>query len=906
MSSIPKMILSAARRLWVAVLALGALGASAPQAIAQTGSVSGRVVEVQTGAPVADAQVLVVGTSRGTLTSADGTYRISDLLPGEYEVQVHSIGYRAVSNTAVVTDGGDARVDFQVVETAIPLDEILISGQVTGTSRRSMGASAVTIRAPELETAPVTSVSQLLQSRAPGVLVLPGGGKTGQGSRVILRGLGSLTQTVQPLIFLDGVRIDNTTHTGVQTGGAAWSGLDDINPMDVERVEILRGPAATTLYGTEAAAGVIHVITKQGRGGEQTWSARSEFGVNSTPRDWWDVSPAAGEFYDDFVQNGRRHRQHVSVRGAIEQFNYYASTNFGSEDGVLPGSGADHASFRANMRVTPSQKVGIALSTGFTRRDIEFPYDGASPYGIGANALGGITEEERIDPESLDEIDVVLQSNRFTGGATVEHKPIRSFTHRLTTGIDIFDSDNDEFVPWGNEVYLEGRKTNDRRQARTVSGRYDASYQTRIATGVQSTTRAGVQGYTKSSALTYGQGLRFAGPGLSTVSAAASTTSSETRFTSRSLGFFLEEQVGFHDRLFVTVGARADNHSAFGEDLGYQLYPKAAVSYLISDAGFWPEQLGTVRLRGAYGTAGQEPGAYLAKRTWASVRYNGWSTGLSTGNLGNPELAAELTREVELGFDAGLLGERLNLGVTYYDQRITDALYPYRPIPSTGYTELSLQNVAEVSNSGLELTLGALVVDAPGFRWNARGTFWTNENQVEDLGGPDQEPLNVMSTQWIREGYPVASFFSEDETYLGSAFPTRSLQLASDFTLPRGVALNLLVDHTGGHHLESHTLRRLDEVAGETELDPADYVFAADTWRLREVGLAYDLGSVLPQQLRMSSAVLSLAARNLWRSQEYGGLEAEASFDASRELVNQTFFDTPLPRQFTAALSVQF
>lgn len=229
-------------RAWIAVLALGLLGAIPDSAHAQTGGVAGRVTNAQSGEPVAGAQVVVTGTSRGVLTRADGRYEIANLRPGGYALEVRSVGFRTARRTVQLADEQNARLDFEIAPTAVLLDEVVITGQAaTGRTRRTMGHSMVTILASELENAPVTSLAQLIQSRAPGVTVLPAGGKAGQGSRIILRGVETLTQAVQPLVFVDGVRTDNSTHSGVDVGGPTWTGLDDFNTLDVDRVEILCG-----------------------------------------------------------------------------------------------------------------------------------------------------------------------------------------------------------------------------------------------------------------------------------------------------------------------------------------------------------------------------------------------------------------------------------------------------------------------------------------------------------------------------------------------------------------------------------------------------------------------------------------------------------------------------------------
>src|SRR5690606_10283340 len=167
------------------------------------------------------------------------------------------------------------------------------------------------------------------------------------------------------------------------------------------------------------------------------------------------------------------------------------------------------------------------------------------------------------------------------------------------------------------------------------------------------------------------------------------------------------------DRYFLTVAMRVDGNSAFGQDFGLQVYPKATVSYVVSDEAFWPETLGQVKLRAAWGHAGRAPGAFDAVRTWNAKPWRG-ATGFLPENVGNPNLGPERTIEWEAGFDAGLLDDRLTVDVSYYDQRTVDALFQVQQTPSAGFGGSQLENVGEISNRGFEAAVNATFVRNPG------------------------------------------------------------------------------------------------------------------------------------------------------------------------------------------------
>jgi TonB-dependent starch-binding outer membrane protein SusC len=927
------------RRAWrilrvgaLSVGALGAMGAVAGAAEAlhaqeaeapQVTALAGQVVHAQTGEPIANVQILVQGTTRGVLTGPDGRYRVGQLRPGTYRVEARSIGFRSGVQTVQIGTGPVTEADFRLALSAVPLDEIVITGQPAAVARREVGNSVVTINAEALDDAPVFTTSQILQGRAPGVEVLPGGGKVGQGSRIVLRGITSMTQDVHPIVYVDGVRIDNAFWPGVRTGGPTWVGLDDLVPEDIERVEIVRGASAATLYGTEASAGVIQIFTKRGRGGAQQVTLRSEYGVSQTPGEWYGVSPHGAWFADTFTRSGRQHRQHVSVRGTLDRFSYYASGSTRAEDGVLTGNDMSQRTFRANMRVAPRQNFSLGANVGFGQRDIRQPYDGLSDWGLGYHALvggrGGVPTAgmEAFEATRIPELEVALQSTRFTAGASMEYQPFDGFSARLLIGSDIFNTDNTELHEFGTPFMDAGMKANWRRQAVTRNVDFGASYQFQVTPAIRSTTSFGFQAYERDDTWSWAYGERFVGPGLFTVAVTGVQSSDDSRITTRHAGFYLEEQLGFRNVFFLSLGGRLDGHSAFGADNRFHFYPRANASYVASEHLSLPEAVGTLRLRAAYGTAGQQPADFVASRVWRPVPAVG-VMGLTTGNMGNSHLAPEVSHEIEAGFDLGLMADRLGVEFTFYNQRTDGALLPVQYAPSLGWIEPRWENIGEISNQGFEATLRAVLLDQAALRWQARASVSTNRNRVEGMGG--QDPINIVGAQWIQGGHPVGGFFADREVvtaegvervrgeFIGPAFPTRSLQLGTDLGFGAGFNLAVLAEHRGGHYLESNTLRGL-AIGGDPTVvleNRADYVVAADFWRLREVALSWALPARTAQALPVSGATFSLAGRNLLRSQEYAGIETEATVNPLISLGRQTAFDTPLPRQIVAGVSLQF
>jgi TonB-dependent starch-binding outer membrane protein SusC len=944
--------------------------AEAASQSATQGVVAGRV-QSQTGQPIANAQVQIVGTNRGTLTDARGAFQLTNVPAGVQQIRVSSIGFRSETREVTVAAGEAVRLDVQLAISAVALDEVVVTGQAAGTARREVGTAIASVDATALEAAPIQNFSQMLQARAPGVNVLPGGGKAGQGSRIVLRGAGSISQRNEPIIYVDGVRVDNSSAGGVSnvvTTGASWSGLDDINPADIARVEIVRGAAAATLYGTEASAGVIQIFTRQGQNHAPRWNLRSEFGVQHTPRSYWRISEYSDWFYDNMVQTGDLQTHTLSVTGGGEGFGYFASGTMRGDNGILPNSGEDYYAGRLNFNLNPRHDVTIRLNSGFSRRVVQHVPDANNTRGYTINGLiGGPAGNWGTPTMAHTAIEGFQRGNRFTGGLTVEHSPFTPFSHRLTFGADVFSSDETEYVPYGviNNL-LSGTRHNYRRENINLNVDYAATFRTQLTELVSATTQGGLQYFDRNLNSSRVEGSEFPFHGLATVGATASRWGTEGRLQERTAGFFLEQQLGFANLFFLTGGARADAHSAFGEDVGYAVYPKVDASYVVSEHAFWPHQIGTLRLRAAYGTAGQQPGTFDAVRTWSAVSAIGGQPAVTPANIGNPNLGPEVTHEREIGFDLGVLNERLNFEFTYYNQRTVDALYNFRYPPSQGVLSPQLENIGTISNEGIELGVRADLLQTQNFRWHAFSNITTNRNRIVDLG-EDAAPIQLQWRQFHREGYPVGSFFGDrfierdgvvdlasvllrnpDGTlpegwdYIGPALPTRTIQLGSSFSFGPSLTANILFDHRGGNYLHSHTLRWLwqpravpadgqgvatpgaqvalhcqdptDEIirrncARASNLLQGDFVFPADFWKLREVSVAYTLPSRFVDPIGAGAATLTLAGRNLLRWQEYMGLEAESMYRndlSDSALRNHVFFDTPLPRQVLLGVTVQF
>src|SRR3989454_11349001 len=309
----------------------------------QLGPVAGTVTSRASGAPVADVQVTVAGTTLRALTDASGRFRFSDV-PGTMVVlQARRIGFRAAEDTIRV---GNENVRIALEEKVLELSQVVVTGTPTATARRELGIAVSRIDAASVtQTAPINDVQSLLNGRAAGVLIQPATGAVGSGSRIRIRGASSFSIGHQPLLYVDGVRVDADFATGPTNqafGSSSISRFNDFNPDDIESVEIVKGPAATTLYGTEASNGVIQIITKRGSPGPARWDFTLRQGVNF-------LSNPEGRFPTNYGVDTKGNLLSINMQDLEAQVgdifrtghvsDYEASVSGGSEPRRCPAAG---------------------------------------------------------------------------------------------------------------------------------------------------------------------------------------------------------------------------------------------------------------------------------------------------------------------------------------------------------------------------------------------------------------------------------------------------------------------------------------------------------------------------------------------------------------------------------------
>ncbi len=836
---------------------------------AQQGQINGRVLSAESAAPLNGAQVVVVGTGIGTITDGTGRYRLTGVPGGVQQVRVVMLGFSTTTERVTVAAGETATLDFSLPLSAISMEEMVVT--TTGQQRRREVANAVSdIKAAGVTaTQPVKSVSDLLSGRASGVVISGSSGVSGTGTRIRIRGASTVSLNNAPLIYIDGARVSSDENgSTLNVGGQTTSRLDDLNPDDIESIEIVKGPSAATLYGTQAANGVIRITTKKGRGAAraQVWS---EYGRVQDRNDYpglWRAVDAAGKacplvsmgqgacsisdvqsfnlLMDPTTRpfrTGDRVTAGASLSGSTSGTNYFLSAETEHENGTLPNNKTSGASARLNVGMQPIENVTLTVSSGFRKREIRLPNNDNSSLGIQAQGLLGSNPSPdgwwRFTPQQLYQVLTYQDVNRFTGSSTVNWEAKSWLSFRGSFGLDMTDQEDTQYIPPGvipRGADILGLRVANRLRTMDYTAEFNGTATKSLTGSLSSQTSVGVQFFHDKQSGTLSQGQNLVA-GSNSLAAAATTTANEFTKESKTLGVYAQEQLGYADRLFLTGAVRGDDNSAFGQNFNGVIYPKVSASWVLSEEPFFPNSswLSSLRLRAAYGASGNQPGVTDALRYLVGVpvttsdAQDAIGVTYDGGGLGNPDLKPERSSELETGLDASLWGDRLSLELTFYNKLTRDALIFRDVAPSVGTVAGRFENLGRTRNRGWEVGLNATLLDRTGLQFSLTVNASRNSNELLALG-EGVAPLAVDGGITHQAGYPLGSYFEKpilswgdangdgiivpsevtvgpDQVFFGPSLATTELSILPQLRLADRVTISGTLTHRGGNYVDNQT-----------------------------------------------------------------------------------------------------
>jgi TonB-linked SusC/RagA family outer membrane protein len=1029
-------------------MAIVALFAPTARSSAQAGvgTVSGVVRDAGSSQPLADVQIQLVGTQRGALSDNQGRYSISGVPAGAWVVQARRVGYAPSPLRVTVAAGQVVTANFALNQQATRLMEVTVNA-VTGQqqARQEQGTNTGYIDAANLQQSAITKMADVLQGRVAGVNLQSASGEAGSSQRIRIRGANSLSLSNEPLLYVDGVLFSNNKG-GFTLGGQDYSRLNDVNPEEIDNIEVLKGPAAAAIYGSSAANGVILITTKRGRAGSTKVAAYAEgstskdvspYPINyaalaiqpgatgtepyyilaggylntlsaNGPGSPYDICPnyrtaiPAGQTinglthcnqdvllsFDQFrdprtspLTNGTRGKFGANVSGGLQALTYFVSADKQREDGVLRPNNLDQTSLRANFSADISKNATLGVNTSYVTATTTRLSSDNSIFSPLINAFLGpamyIPGMESADSSTAgsryasyfgynypDDQKVTADQgvDRFVVGTNLNYTPISWLRLNGNAGLDFFSRSDQQTIDPNQlplaQSYILGFHQAQRSDSHNYTANASATGTFQLTSALQSTSTLGAayQRQLFQSAYCYGVGIPAG------TRSCSSTTSqfavSEGYTDDRTVSGFGREELAWNDRLFLSGSIRADNNSGLVSGLSY--FPQVNASWIISKEAFFPSRLpvSTLRLRGGWGQAGLRPTYGVAQTYYGSapVQSNTVETAaLVLTNTGNSSLKLERTTEMEGGFDAGFLNDRVTFEYTAFRRRSKDALIAVPLPPSGGLTSSVYKNLGQVTNSGQEFGLNGNVFDMPRARFDIRLTATTLHNNIDALGAGVAPIVFNRGAQAHREGYPTGAFFALPITYndangdgklnrsevsidssriipglglayMGPSLPTNTQGIGGDLTLFKNLTISTLFERRGGNRQLNYTeyfrcrTQNAAPYYGQCAAlsdpnaslaaqaayigaqfapfgaTPYGYIEDASFVKWRELTVRYDVGSAFNGRFpQLNGLVFSVSGRNLHTWTKYTGLDPEINESGGTANFTQDEFNTQPP-----------
>lgn len=793
-----KRILSILPLFLVAVLAMGQR------------EVSGVITAAEDGQPVIGATILVKGTSTGTATDIDGKYTLT--VPGNNATLVISYtGFKTVE----IAVGDRSQIDVVMESSVSILDEVVVTGY--GSQGRRVLTSAVSsVGAEQIENLPTPSVDQMIQGRAAGVQISANSGTPGGGMFVRVRGTTSITAGSDPLYVVDGIPITTTPLEAEGVGGQQTSPIADLNPADIQSIEVLKDASATAIYGARAANGVVIITTKRGKKSQNSKvTLNSYYGIQNYWKDPQGQLVNARQFeelmnesavnnggnppYPNpgsgpntewasllFRDNAPMHNIDLSLSGGTDKVRYFISGNQFNQEGIMKNQEFTRRSGRVNLDFDATNKITIGTSVLYSRTDRVRADNDDNIYGGLGGAFffppnipvyqpdGSLTKFSIFEnPVAVAEFqDLKMKVNRILANVYGEWSIMNGLKFKTSFSVDNNNVKEDAYWPTqmneGAVVGGQGRSTvtvDD-----NVIWENILTYQKSLGGEHYLTVLLGQSVQQSDFERTQATGQRFPSNDFRRITSAATqfSTSSGTEWGISS--FFGRLNYDFAGKYIVTVNVRRDGSSRFGEDNRWGTFPSIGVAWRLSQENFLRDNdlISELKLRASYGITGNQNGIdnFASRGLWTGGANYTTTAGTRPLQLANPELKWETTRQIDIGVDLGILDERVVFSFDWYNKYTEDLLLEVPLPPTTGFSS-QFQNFGEIENEGWELTINATPVRKSDFSWDINFNIAHNEGVVRKLFAP----IEVYNRSPFRyeEGVPLFSYWLHEQLYVDPA-----------------------------------------------------------------------------------------------------------------------------------------
>ncbi len=737
-----------------------------PSLILAQGSftVKGKVTDAKTGEGLIGANVIIKALSRGGFTDMNGDYSFevarSDAKGQTVELTASYVNYKKLT-VKVVLNGNNITQNFELVEDIFQSEEVVVTGIASKTAKSVAEVAVARLPVAELTNKQAyQGLSQLVSGKMSGVNLKTSSGNVGAGWRFFIRGGGGLNGNEQPLYFLDGAQLDNIDYGGAGVGGATFSVLANLNPSDIENIEVLKGPAAAAMYGTNASNGVVLITTKSGK-----FTAGQTKGINATYEFDYGFNDQRFKYNSDWVNadrinnllghNGLIRKNTFTLSGGTGIFKYYTSFQNHQEASLIPDQNwMNKNTLRANITAVPADNFNVQVSTAYTWNKISRPNDDNNTWGWMLNAWSYYPAYNNVDSISLSMEQDFNDIRQFTSSARAAWTPIKDLEINGNFGIDYTNYWTDQYYPWGYKYssYRQGIRylTTSNRSRYTYD--FNARYNLEIIEGLKLTTIVGSQLIDVTSVNLNAGGQDFSHPNITTIQSGDPKNASLGRNSygyGKSAGIYWQNDFSYDNTYFWTLALRKDYANAFGSDAPSIIYPKASGALRLDKFGILPSEIQLLKLRAAYGESGQLPGRLDGlPLTWTAAT-GAAGTGIIGNSIGNPAVEPERVKEIEAGFDIEFL-KMFSLEFTYWNTSASKSLVYTSLANSYGFGGLNYPyNLGEVSGHGFESMLQAHPIQMPQYDLNLTFILNYQTSEIKSLGGVTTEIVNGYNTERV-------------------------------------------------------------------------------------------------------------------------------------------------------------
>ena len=949
------------------------------QAKAQVFTASGTVKENSNGNPLAGVSITVKGTKQTTTSNSTGNFTINVNSKSAVLVLKY-VGYKA---TEVAVTADKANLNVMMEEEVNSLKEIVITGLASSIKRSNLANAITTVSAKDLVgTTQIQTADGALYGKVAGANIRMNSGAPGGGINIQLRGLSSLTQASAPLIVLDGVYINNNTQ---RTGRASVTGagaanqddganrLADINPADIENIEVLKGPSAAAIYGTRANAGVLVITTKKGAAGKTVISFGQDIGIGSPLKmmgvDNWSEAkinsffPAARRAvelgrlqtatstnnfvnYEDYFYGNTATllNSRLSIRGGDEKTKFFVSGSLTDEGGIVRRTGFERQSVRANIEHKLSKSVVLSVNSNYIRTNTDRGFTGNQN-----NSGASIGYNISYVPNYFDlrPVNGVYPANPYFAenpvhvtDKGVNNALVNRFIQSFNLDVNLFKNENSQlkfrvnggldYIQNSTKVYLPDDLQFQRGQANpgdvlvgkqeSMNTNFQAAfvYDWKIKR-VNFNTQVGLVRLDFRNDGLFNRGRGLAPGQINIKQATVQEVESQFESTQSDVGIFVQKQMNFEDKIIGTLGMRMDKSNTNGDANKFYGFPKASLAINLANFDFWKiDAISQLKPRVAYGqTAGPVPfGATFT--SLGGVNIGGLLGATVPTSIGNTNIVPERASEIEFGFDAGFLNNKILFEATYYVKTTLDNLQPLTLSPATGVVNTQ-SNEAEMRNKGFELGLSGTVVDKANFKWFSRLLWWKNDILITKLGIPSYTTGafgTALGTFLVQQGISPTTIVGTPAispgvfTVWGNAQPDWTSSWSNNITLFKNFDLSVLTEYrSGGDNINLTSFltdgggttkgwfddSNNDGIPNGRQRDPAPYnnagrwVQDATFLKIREVGLYY----TLPKETLSKSfgnliqrAKIGVSGNNVFLATKYVGYDPETSTFGAQALAN--------------------